>query len=134
MITNNQIYTEIADAVTTAFPSAYCSSRIEPIPDHFPAVYIRMIGYTIPQETYSLNFDGHAERPTLEVQIFSNKENGALSEAYAIMEVVKSAMTGMYFLCDFIEPIDNIDPSVFRLASRWHRIIGDGEVLPDENT
>lgn len=130
-ISKNQIYTNIVNAVTDAFPTAYCAGRIEPIPDHFPAVYARMIGFSIPVNSVSLTFDSHLERPTYEVQVFSAKENDAGQEAYDIMRVVGSVMASMGFLCDMVEPIDNIDPTVFRIVGRWHRIIGDGDTVED---
>ena len=132
MITKNQIYSTIVDAVQTAFPSAYCAGRLEPIPDHFPAVYIRPIGISTPAEWETLEFDGSVWRPTFEIQIFSNKENDAGEEAYAIASTVSAVMKSMYFLCDLLEPIENIDPSVFRLVGRWHRLIGGADDLPEE--
>ena len=132
MITKNQIYTNIVDAVQTAFPSAYCAGKLEPVPNRFPAVYVRPIGITTPAEWETLEFDGSVWRPTFEIQIFSYNENGSGEEAYAIAGVVSSAMQSMYFLCDMLEPIENIEPSVFRLVGRWHRLIGGADEFPSE--
>ena len=130
-ITRNEIYTRIVNAVKAEYPTVYYSAQLEPVPSAFPAVYARMIGASVTQDNETLAFDSEIYRASWEVQIFSNKENDAGQEAYSIAKVVQSCMQSMGFLLDMLEPIDNIDPTVFRIIGRWHREVGYvGDSLP----
>ena len=130
-IAKNEIYTRVVNAVKAEFPTAYCAGQLEPLPPSFPAVYTRMIGMSVPQEYETLLFDSQMYRASWEVQIFTNAENDSGQQAYSIASVVQACMQSMGFLCDMLEPIDNVDPTIYRLVGRWHRVIGyNGDSLP----
>lgn len=129
-ISKNEIYTRIVNAVKAEFPSIYYAGQLEPIPSSFPAMFIRMIGKAVYANLETLAFDSQIFNGTWEIQVYSNKENDAGTEAYQIMDLVSATMQRLGFLCDMVQPMDNIDPAVFRIIGRWHRLIGyEGESL-----
>ena len=131
--TPNSIYTYIRNAVKASFPSAYTSSKYEPVPRSFPCVMIRVINSQRILRATTLTFSDKQSRMTVEVQVFSNKKNTSQTEANNIMDCVCNAMNGLFFIQDMREPIDNADATVSRVVSRFHRTVGGGDVIPERS-
>lgn len=133
-IIRNEIYSQIEKAVTDVYEDAFCTSVYEPVPPSFPAVYIHEIGNVQPARYVDLSNADDIQRVTWEIQIFSDKAGGKMSEAYAIADLVETAMRKMLFVRGMRQPLDNAsDTSIFRLACRYSRIIGGGNSLEYED-
>ena len=128
--TRNAIYTAIATAVTTAHSGAYCTSTYNATPPQLPCVFIREIGHFTPTDAVNLGYTEDVCRSTFEVQIFSNVAGGAQSQAYGILDVVKTAMRSMCFIETMENPVDNVDESIYRLVARFSRVICGGDAMP----
>ena len=124
------VYTYLRNAIVTAHSGAYVTARREPVTKTFPAVRVIEINRTRPQEYATLANDDQQYESTFETEIFSNKQSGALAEAYSILDTVESAFKTLGYFETFCEPIDNIDPSVFRIVGRFSRQIGMADVIP----
>lgn len=124
----NAIYTRVVNAVRAGFPDAYCTSRMVASPAKFPAVLIHEIDRNRPVQNTQLDFEDVQYESVFEIQVVSNKANTAATEAYAIMEFAKAAMSGLYYR-EFSET--NIDRSdTFTLIGRFRRVIGGGDTMP----
>ena len=129
--TNNAIFTRIRNAVKAEFANANCVQTYSPTPAHLPTVFSRELGHFTPQTAWTLTNAQDISECTWEVQVFSNLNTGAKEQAYAIMDIVKSTMRGLYFLEIFEQPIDQQDKSIYCLVARFRRVIGGGEEMPE---
>lgn len=127
----NAIYTRVRDAILAEHSNAYCTSRMVAKPASFPACYIHEIDSFRPQQFTQLDFQDVQCESVYEVQVVSNKKNTAASEAYAIMDTAKAAMSNLYYR-EFSET--NIDRGdTFTLIGRFRRRIGGGDTMPSTN-
>jgi len=127
----NAIYTRVRDAILAEHSNAYCTSRMVAKPASFPACYIHEIDNFRPQQFTQLDFRDVQCESVYEVQVVSNKKNTAASEAYAIMDTAKAAMSNLYYR-EFSET--NIDRGdTFTLIGRFRRRIGGGDTMPSTN-
>jgi hypothetical protein len=124
----NAIYTRVANAIKADYPDAYCTSRMVASPAKFPAILIHEIDRNRPIQNTQLDFEDVQYESVFEIQVVSNKANTAATEAYAIMELAKAAMSGLYYR-EFSET--NIDRSdTFTIVGRFRRVIGGGDTMP----
>ena len=124
----NAIYTRVANAIKADYPDAYTTSRMVASPAKFPAILIHEIDRNRPIQNTQLDFEDVQYESVFEIQVVSNKANTAATEAYAIMELAKAAMSGLYYR-EFSET--NIDRSdTFTIVGRFRRVIGGGDTMP----
>lgn len=124
------VYTYVRNAIVTAHSGAYVTSRREPVGKTFPAVRLSEVNRIRTQAYATLANDDQQYNSTFEAEIFSNEQNGALATAYSVLDTVESAFKTLGYFETFCEPIDNIDPSVFRIVARFSRQIGMADVMP----
>lgn len=126
----NAIYTRVVNAIKADYPNAYCTSRMVASPAKFPAILIHEIDRNRPLRNTQLDFEDVQYESVFEIQVVSNKANTAATEAYAIMELARAAMSGLYYR-EFSET--NIDRSdTFTIVGRFRRIIGGGDTMPSD--
>jgi len=129
----NAVYTKVVNDVISGNSAVTFCSRLQPYAESFPAIQLfERADVSVGDET--LDFDGNVYNSTWEVQIFSNKQNGAEVEAYDIMDTVKASMKSLYYCMTMCEPVENIDPSIYRLVSRFTRTICGGDTMPTPST
>ena len=125
----NAIYTRVANAIKDDYPDAYTTSRMVASPAKFPAILIHEIDRNRPIRNVQLDFQDVQYESVYEIQVVSNQANTAATEAYAIMELAKAAMSGLYYR-EFSET--NIDRSdTFTIIGRFRRVIGGGDTMPN---
>ena len=130
--TRNAVYTRVHDAILSEFPDTYVASRHVAKPSSFPAVLIHEIDRNRPLQSTQLDFEDVQWESVFEVQVVSAKANTAATEAYAIMEIARQALSNLYYR-EFSETnIDNGDD--FTIVGRFRRKIGGGDVMPLTNS
>ena len=78
---------------------------------------------------YDLSGSERGINPSIQIDIYTNGQR-ALTKAYEIDEISHAAMLSMgYQRTQGAELIQNIDPSIKRLTSRYQRVIGYGDNL-----
>lgn len=91
--------------------------------------YASMYFQGIPTSGSTLEGGEAAVTPSVQIDIYTNGQR-ALTKAYDIDEVSHAAMLSMgYQRTQGAELIQNIDPSIKRLTSRYQRVIGYGDNL-----
>lgn len=126
----NAIYTRVVNAIKADFPNAYCTSRMVASPAKFPAILIHEIDRNRPLRNTQLDFEDVQYESVFEIQVVSNKANTAATEAYAIMELARAAMSKLYYR-EFSET--NIDTGdTFTIIGRFRRVIGGGDTMPTD--
>ena len=131
--TNNAIYTAIRASVIAVVPTANVTQTYSPTPAKFPTVFAREIGRFTPAQTATFANAQDIYETTWEVQVFSNLQSGAKEQAYQLMNAVKTALRGLYFVETMENPIDRADAKYYTLVARFRRVIGSGEVMPTTN-
>lgn len=129
MISPHYIYNYIEEAVNLPDRPVYCASRYEIVPPSFPAAYLSEID-RMDRGAINLKRTDKMKFITWEAQVFSNLTVGAVDEAHEIMDDIDGAMAHLGFTQTYCMPIENADPTIYRLVGRWTRLLGDGDTLP----
>ena len=75
-----------------------------------------------------MDFEDVQWESAFEIQIVSNKKGTAASEAYAIMDVAKTAFSGLFYREVSENTVDRTE--TFTVIARFRRKIGGGDVFP----
>lgn len=129
-ITRNAVYNYIHDAVKTELPTIYITSVYEPVPAEIPAVILREIGDFRNRETMSFTGAQGVRTSTFEAQVVTGQTNGSLSEAYDILEIVKSAFFEIQYNETNVTIVEDGGTGRYRLRASYRRVIGDTDPLP----
>lgn len=129
MISPHYIYNYIEEAVNLPDRPVYCASRYEIVPPSFPAAYLSEID-RMDRGAINLTRTDKMKFITWEAQVFSNLTVGAVDEAHEIMDDIDDAIARLGFVQTYCAPIENADPTIYRLVGRWTRLLGDGDTLP----
>ena len=124
------VFDYVANAVDDAIQGVRITSHREPVAKSLPALYMYEMNRTRPQRYATLANDDEQWESTFEAEIYTNDLDGARTNAYNILYVVEDAFKRLGYFETFCEPIDNIDPSLFRINARFTRQIGKGDILP----
>ena len=128
------VFNYVATVVNNEYPSMKITSRREPVSKQFPLVYLHESNRTRPEQYATLANDDEQWVSTFECEVYTNEPDGNMSNAYAITEVVESAMKSLGYIETFCQPIDNIDPLLVRIFARFVRQIGAGDEIPSPPT
>lgn len=129
-ITRNAVYNYIHDAVKAELPDIYITSVYEPVPAELPAVILREIGDFRNRENMSFTGAQGVRTSTFEAQVVSGQTNGSLSEAYDILEIVKSAFFELQFNETNVTIVEDGGTGRYRLRASYRRVICDVDALP----
>lgn len=131
IITRNAVYNYIHDAVAAVYPDMYIAGAYEPVPPSMPAVFIREIGEFRNAENMTFTSVQGVRTSTVEVQIVSGRVNGSLSEAYTILETVRSACFALFYNETNVVSVENgTEGTNYRIRATYRRVIGDADALP----
>ena len=128
--TKNGVYDYVYNKVITGYPSAYLSSKYEPVVPNFPAVFIREIGNFSNPSNVTLGSTQGVWTSTFEVQIQSNDANTPITEAYGILAIVDDAFTKLAYIKQGVNVLDDEAKGTFRLVATYRRVIGAADIMP----
>ena len=129
-ITRNVVYNYIDNAVTTAMPNVYVTGVYEPLMAQMPAVILRETDDFRNPENMTFTGVQGVRTSTFEAQIVSSRVNGSLSEAYAILEIVKSAFFTLLYNETSVAIVEDGSTGRYRLRATYRRVIGDADTIP----
>lgn len=129
-ITRNVVYNYIDNAVTTAMPNVYVTGVYEPLMAQMHAVILRETDDFRNPENMTFTGVQGVRTSTFEAQIVSSRVNGSLSEAYAILEIVKSAFFTLLYNETSVAIVEDGSTGRYRLRATYRRVIGDADTLP----
>lgn len=129
-ITRNVVYNYIDNAVTTAMPNVYVTGVYEPLMAQMPAVILRETDDFRNPENMTFTGVQGVRTSTFEAQIVSSRVNGSLSEAYAILEIVKFAFFTLLYNETSVAIVEDGSTGRYRLRATYRRVIGDADTLP----
>ena len=125
----NTVYARWGEAISqTAVKDNYSMENSTTVAK-LPAATLYFQG--LPTSASDLEGNESSVMPTVQVDIYT-KGQRALTEAYSIDELSHSALVGMRFRRSYgPELIQSTDPSIKRLTSRYTRLFGLGDKLPE---
>lgn len=129
-MTDNKIYTYIRGKIIASYPTAYVTSQSVRITETFPAIDIVLASKTRIRSAINFNNNDKQYRITYRINVYTNKENGGLTQARAIMDVIISAMRDLGFADENILEMENIDVTINRLVGTFARVICDYDAMP----
>lgn len=126
----NNVFAKWGEAISqTAIKNNY-SMENSTVVANLPAATLFFQG--LPTTDSDLEGNESSITPTIQVDIYT-KGQRSLSQAYQIDEVSHSVLNGVYGFRRFYGPelIQSTDPSIKRLTSRYTRLFGLGDKLPE---
>ena len=120
----NEVFTEVATALRTPFPSIYVTGEYVKSPPSFPCVMIVEADNAAYRRTQTQDCMENHALVMYEVDVFSTKTAGKKSECKAIMKVIDDVMCGLGFNRSFLNTIPNYeDASIYRMKGRYSAVV-----------
>lgn len=128
MVTRNEIYTYIHDALVAAEPTVFTTSERIYATSRFPTVCIRQMEYTSQRETITPT--GESFRSTWEVEAFSDDANGGADKAMEMIHVAETAFRSIGFRMISNFPTENTkEITIKRHIARFTRILCNDDTI-----
>lgn len=126
----NNIFAKWGDAISDTSVKTNYSMENSTVVAEFPAATLYFQG--LPTSDSDLMGTEASVTPTIQVDIYT-KGQKALTQAYEIDAVSHSILNGVYGMRRSYGPelIQSTDPSIKRLTSRYTRLFGLGDKLPE---
>ena len=126
----NTVYARWCEAISQTAVKDNYSMENSTVVAQIPAATLYFTG--LPTTDSDLEGNEASVTPTVQVDIYT-KGQRALSQAYEIDEVSHGVLNGVYGFIRSYGPelIQSTDPSIKRLVSRYTRLFGLGEKLPE---
>lgn len=131
MITENEVLTRIANSVDALSLNCYLTSVYEPFPPKLPCVYVRQTDKYPLRNRVDLDYTDAQNVAVFTAEVYTQKSDGnAKATADLVMDTIADSFRQMYFIMQMRTPVDNGDPSVYRILARFRRVICNGDELP----
>lgn len=126
----NEIFTEVADAVQAEYPNCLVTSEYTPGVPSFPCVSLVEVDNASWEESMTQEgADVHAA-VTYELNVYSNKMIGKKLECREIASFVDNLLLGMNFTRMMLQPIPNMsDATIYRITGRYRVLVDTEHVL-----
>ena len=118
----NYVYTQVRNAVITAFDNANCSSEYVDTPAAFPHVCIEMTENITHSPSMTAECREFASEQTFTVNIFTNTQT-AKSDAKKIADTVDEVLSGLGFRRSQYLNTPNIERTIYRLTMRYTGLV-----------
>lgn len=119
----SKVFDTVYNAVIAQFPSARIDAGYVEASSTFPAVSVVETNSVPVMRTNTDDCSENYTRMYYEVNIYSDKQDLAKSEAKAIAQVVDTAMTGLKAYRTMMHQLPNQDRTIFRLYLRYEVIV-----------
>ena len=115
-----EVFSPIATAITTAYPTAFVTSEYVRNPSQFPHVSIvETDNYMTPNRLDTADYEKYSTL-TYEINVYSNKTSGKKSECRSIREMIDRMMYDANFVRLSMTPVPNLeDATIYRLVARY---------------
>lgn len=124
----NELYTEVATALRTSYPSISIYGDETRVPSSFPCVSF----YEADNYTFMGGYDSAGEKfatVMYEVNVYSNSLNGKKTEAKDIMSIVDGVMMKRGFTRMMKNSIVMDDATIYRLVCRYTANVSNNETI-----
>lgn len=116
----------VANALRTAFSSGiFITGEPTPTPPSFPCVSIVEQNKSTYRKSLDAEGKEHHANVMYEVNLYSNKKTGKKTECKAMAAIVNQVMLSLFFTCSLLEPVPNLDTSVYRMLGRYTAVVSE---------
>ena len=118
----NKVFDTVYNAVTAQHPDCTVLGEYVETVASFPAVQITMTDLEDYRRTATINPENHAIT-TFEINVYSDKQEGAKSECKSIMATCDDAMHGMNFRRLMMRRVPAVDRTIYRIYARYEAVV-----------
>lgn len=122
----NIVFTALADAIRTAYPTASVYGEFVEVPASFPCISIVEADNRVLERTRDLDGVEHYAQLMYEINIYTNDASGKKTKAKAIANLIDGIMGGMLFTRTFRGQTPNVDRSIYRITMRYSGVVREG--------
>ena len=122
----NYILTQIKNSLAVSYPDAVVQTDFLNVPGKFPCVTVSEDDNATYTESQDTALTEHHARVMYAINVFSDKQTGAKTEAKTILDLVDVIMQNMKFTRVSMLPTPNVDPTVYRVTARYSAIVEEG--------
>lgn len=124
---SNVILRKIKAAVTATYqdaeilsydPDSITSYPCVTVVEHDNYTHVRSLDNTLAEHNANVVF---------EINVYTNAQDGRRTQAKDIVGIVDNVMLGNKFTREMLNPLPNIDKSVYRMYARYSAIVGADE-------
>lgn len=130
----NKILDTVFAAVGTAFPAAQRYGEYVAVPAAFPCVCLYEASNTAYKRSLDTDLNEHQANLMYECNVYSDKASEKKAEAREIAKLVDATMQSMKFTRTFMQPIPNMDRTIYRITIRWEAVAGEPITTDNGNT
>ena len=118
------LFTEIAEALESAYSGIFVTDEYVAQPSSLPAVYILEIDNTPDVRTQSSsNLENHAA-VMYQVDVYGNRHMGKKAECRAILSLVDQEFAKRGFTRTYSKPTPNMaDATIYRMTARYAAVV-----------
>ena len=122
----NIVFTALANAIRTAYPTASVYGEFVEVPASFPCISIVEADNRVLERTRDLDGVEHYAQLMYEINIYTNDASGKKTKAKAIANLIDGIMGGMLFTRTFRGQTPNVDRSIYRITMRYFGVVREG--------
>lgn len=130
----NKVIDTVFNVVRADYPSAQCYGEYVAVPAAFPCVCLYEASNTTYKRSLDTDLNEHQANLLYECNVYSDKGNGKKAEARDIANIIDAAMQGMKFTRTFMNPLPNLDRTIYRITIRYEAIAGEPITTDGGNT
>ena len=126
----NEIFTEIANAVEGRMPKASLSSEYVKAPPKFPHASVVEVDNSVLLRTRSSGSNENHVTVMYEVNVYSNKKVGNKTECRKLFEIIDDRFIQMGFTRTMMNVIPDLyDATIYRMVGRYQAVVSKNHTI-----
>lgn len=117
----------------TQYANTACYGEYVAVPASFPCVCLYEMSNTTYRRSQDTDLQEHQANLMYEANIYSDKTNTSKTVARELAKIVDESMQNMKFTRTFMQPLPNLDRTIYRITIRWETIAGEPIITDDNN-
>lgn len=120
----NIVFNTVATSLRTEFSGIFVSGENIAAPSSLPAVTIVEMDNSVYDRSVDSSSTENHSVLMYQCEVYSNKTSGRKAEAKSVMEKIDAEMAKLGFIRLSNGPIQNMDPSIYRIVTRYKAVVG----------
>lgn len=129
----NKVLDTVFAAVKGVYTSANCYGEYVAVPAAFPCVCLYEANNSTYKRSQDTDLQEHQANLMYECNVYSDKASGKKAEARGIAKLVDATMQNMKFTRTWMQPMPNMDRTIYRITMRWEVIAGEPIISETNN-
>lgn len=125
----NQVFTRVAQRLEGEFPGVYVTGTYENTPASFPTVMVQEMDNSVLARTQTTDHTENHAVVMYQVDTYATGAKGRKSQCKAIARAADDEMAKMGFTRIAMNPVPNMDDSIFRITGRYRATVSRDNVI-----